>query len=94
MNDLRRRSPLPWAPSTSPKVPDSDAGRPRSRRHSAKGDKLRHVLAQSRERRADEKESDGDLKDKGSSQNKWPIILNVHRGPRPDKVVHLFRDEP
>src|SRR6266481_6307594 len=30
----RRRWPRPWAPSPRRKLPDSDAGRPRSRRHS------------------------------------------------------------
>jgi hypothetical protein len=34
MNDIRRRSPLPWPPSPRHKLPDADAGRPRSRCHS------------------------------------------------------------
>jgi hypothetical protein len=33
MNALRRRPPRSWSPSTRHKVPDSDAGDPRSRRH-------------------------------------------------------------
>jgi pyruvate/2-oxoglutarate dehydrogenase complex dihydrolipoamide dehydrogenase (E3) component len=40
MNTLRRRSPRPRAPSPRHKVPDSDAGRPRSRCHSKGNDEI------------------------------------------------------
>jgi predicted RNA-binding protein with PUA-like domain len=44
MNALRRQSPRSWSPSTRHKVPDSDSGQPRSRRHSIRNFSARNHL--------------------------------------------------